>query len=204
MQSPCAATPLCPVGQSTAGLRSIIAFLAAHRAFCCYCRSEAHPERPRKAQGFILGTMSRQVQVKNRAPAPIQITAEQILREANDRIEKEVKAPRTHITDPEELMQVCEQACGLVSALWGHPHECCVLPSSSVYTSGRSMRTRSAVSDNILGTTSSMQRGRRVRMSSKEPVPFSSGKPHPPRQAFIVHCFAVFRAVSSCTIVVMV
>lgn len=50
--------------------------------------------------------MSRKVQVKNRAPAPIQITAEQILREANDRIEKEVKAPRTHITDPEELMQV--------------------------------------------------------------------------------------------------
>lgn len=125
--------------------------------------------------------MSRQVQVKNRAPAPIQITAEQILREANDRIEKEVKAPRTHITDPEELMQVREQACGLVYTIWGHPHECCV-PASSVYTSGRSMRTRSAVSDNILGTTSSMRRGRRVRMSSKEPVPFSSGKPHPPRQ----------------------
>jgi crooked neck len=50
--------------------------------------------------------MSRAVQVKNRAPAPVQITAEQILREANDRIVKEPKAPRRHITDPEELAQV--------------------------------------------------------------------------------------------------
>lgn len=51
---------------------------------------------------------ARKVQVKNRAPAPIQITAEQILREANDRTEKEGQAaPRTHITDPEELMNVC-------------------------------------------------------------------------------------------------
>lgn len=46
------------------------------------------------------------MQVKNRAPAPIQITAEQILREANDRVVKEDKAPRVHITDPEELIQV--------------------------------------------------------------------------------------------------
>ena len=44
--------------------------------------------------------------VKNRAPAPVQITAEQILREANDRVEKEMRGPRTHITDPEELLQV--------------------------------------------------------------------------------------------------
>lgn len=55
--------------------------------------------------------MSRKVQVKNRAPAPIQITAEQILREANDRVVKEDKAPRVHITDPEELIQVCRCAC---------------------------------------------------------------------------------------------
>eukprot|EP00521_Asterionellopsis_glacialis_P016345 CAMPEP_0195302124 /NCGR_PEP_ID=MMETSP0707-20130614/30522_1 /TAXON_ID=33640 /ORGANISM="Asterionellopsis glacialis, Strain CCMP134" /LENGTH=34 /DNA_ID= /DNA_START= /DNA_END= /DNA_ORIENTATION= len=34
--------------------------------------------------------MSRQGQVKNRAPAPIQISAEQILREAADRQEKHV------------------------------------------------------------------------------------------------------------------
>lgn len=44
--------------------------------------------------------------VKNRAPAPIQITAEQILREATDRTEKEHKPPRQQITDPEELQQV--------------------------------------------------------------------------------------------------
>jgi hypothetical protein len=50
--------------------------------------------------------MSRAVQVKNRAPAPIQISAEQILREANDRIEKPIKGPKVQITDPEELMQV--------------------------------------------------------------------------------------------------
>jgi len=50
--------------------------------------------------------MNMKVLVKNRAPAPIQITAEQILREANDRIEKQEKGPRTTITDPEELMQV--------------------------------------------------------------------------------------------------
>ncbi|KAG5185208.1 hypothetical protein JKP88DRAFT_207999 [Tribonema minus] len=48
--------------------------------------------------------MSRNIQVKNRAPAPIQISAEQILREARDRqIDVEVKAPRQQITDAEEL-----------------------------------------------------------------------------------------------------
>lgn len=50
--------------------------------------------------------MSRKVLVKNRAPAAIQITAEQILREANDRVVQEDKAPRVHITDPEELREV--------------------------------------------------------------------------------------------------
>ncbi len=51
-------------------------------------------------------TMStnRNVQAKNRAPASIQITAEQILREAKDRqLDVEVKAPRQQITDEEEL-----------------------------------------------------------------------------------------------------
>lgn len=53
-----------------------------------------------------LATMStnRNVQAKNRAPASIQITAEQILREAKDRqLDVEVKAPRQQITDAEEL-----------------------------------------------------------------------------------------------------
>eukprot|EP01035_Chromulina_nebulosa_P020731 gene20731-26879_t len=44
------------------------------------------------------------LQVKNRAPAPIQITAEQLLREANDRgLEEQPKAPKQFITDVEEL-----------------------------------------------------------------------------------------------------
>ena len=45
--------------------------------------------------------------VKNRAPAPIQITAEQLLREAKDRmIELDTfKRPKQDITDPEELAE---------------------------------------------------------------------------------------------------
>jgi len=46
--------------------------------------------------------MSRQGQVKNRAPAPIQISAEQILREAADRQEKHKLDPITKIHDVEE------------------------------------------------------------------------------------------------------
>eukprot|EP00124_Ichthyophonus_hoferi_P002717 Ihof_evm1s198 gene=Ihof_evmTU1s198 len=47
--------------------------------------------------------MPRVAKVKNKQPAPQQITAEQILREAKERIETEPKAPRQKITDPEEL-----------------------------------------------------------------------------------------------------
>jgi crooked neck len=44
-------------------------------------------------------------QVKNRAPAPIQITAEQLLREAKERgIDDVEKAPDVHIKDREELL----------------------------------------------------------------------------------------------------
>jgi len=46
--------------------------------------------------------MSRQGQVKNRAPAPIQISAEQILREAADRQEQNVPEPVVKIHDAEE------------------------------------------------------------------------------------------------------
>ena len=46
---------------------------------------------------------SKQSQVKNRAPAPVQITAEQILREASDRGSAESKAPVRRIHDAEEL-----------------------------------------------------------------------------------------------------
>jgi len=46
--------------------------------------------------------MSRQGQVKNRAPAPIQISAEQILREAAERQEQHRAEPITKIHDAEE------------------------------------------------------------------------------------------------------
>lgn len=46
--------------------------------------------------------MSRSVQVKNRAPAPIQISAEQILREAADRQEAHTVDPVVQIHDAEE------------------------------------------------------------------------------------------------------
>lgn len=50
-------------------------------------------------------TMSGKTSVKNRAPAPIQITAEQILREAQERgFESSVKAPKQFVTDKEELL----------------------------------------------------------------------------------------------------
>ena len=65
---------------------------------------------------------NRNVQAKNRAPASIQITAEQILREAKDRqLDVEVKAPRQQITDEEELrvfrMRKRKEVC-LVGAVW--------------------------------------------------------------------------------------
>ena len=49
--------------------------------------------------------MSKQVigKVKNRLPAPIQITAEQILSEAQNRQDDGLKEPKQHIADAEEL-----------------------------------------------------------------------------------------------------
>lgn len=48
----------------------------------------------------------REMQAKNRAPAAIQITAEQLLREAKERgLEDVEKAPTQFITDKEELLQ---------------------------------------------------------------------------------------------------
>ncbi|KAJ3101496.1 Crooked neck-like protein 1 [Phlyctochytrium planicorne] len=46
---------------------------------------------------------SRTSKVKNKNPAPLQITAEQILREASERQEAPVSAPKQKITDIEEL-----------------------------------------------------------------------------------------------------
>lgn len=50
--------------------------------------------------------MSKAPQIKNRAPAPIQITAEQLLRESQERgLEDVAAAPKQFITDKEELVQ---------------------------------------------------------------------------------------------------
>lgn len=50
--------------------------------------------------------MKKNNQVKNRAPAPIQITAEQLLREARERgLEEAPRNPKQYIADNEELQQ---------------------------------------------------------------------------------------------------
>jgi crooked neck len=58
----------------------------------------------RNNQQSSFGNMSSQrgMQVKNRAPAPIQISAEQIIREASDRQEKHVMDPVVKVHDAEE------------------------------------------------------------------------------------------------------
>ena len=45
------------------------------------------------------------LQVKNKAPAAVQITAEQLLREAHERQEPTYKPPKQKITDGEELQE---------------------------------------------------------------------------------------------------
>ncbi|XP_078438951.1 uncharacterized protein LOC144709307 [Wolffia australiana] len=47
--------------------------------------------------------LPRPTRVKNKSPAPIQITAEQILREARERQEAEIRPPKQKITDYTEL-----------------------------------------------------------------------------------------------------
>ncbi|XP_049375910.1 uncharacterized protein LOC125840966 [Solanum verrucosum] len=48
-------------------------------------------------------SLARAMRVKNKTPAPIQITAEQILREARERQEAEIRLPKQKITDPTEV-----------------------------------------------------------------------------------------------------
>ncbi len=64
------------------------------------------PSKPAGGGGGGGGVRARATQVKNRSPAPMQISAEQILREAHESREAEfVKPPQQAITDPEELAQ---------------------------------------------------------------------------------------------------
>jgi crooked neck len=51
-------------------------------------------------------TNAKAVKVKNRAPAPIQITAEQLVLEARDRaMAQQPAAPKHHIADAAELAE---------------------------------------------------------------------------------------------------
>jgi hypothetical protein len=55
------------------------------------------------------------MKVKNKAAAPRQVTAEQLLRESKEiQLEDDYKAPKTIITDPEELAEYrcVEQSAG--------------------------------------------------------------------------------------------
>ena len=47
--------------------------------------------------------LPRATKVKNKTPASVQITAEQILREARERVESEPAPPKQKITDSQEL-----------------------------------------------------------------------------------------------------
>jgi hypothetical protein len=50
--------------------------------------------------------LPKTMKVKNKAAAPRQITAEQLLRESKEiQLEDDYKAPKTIITDPEELAE---------------------------------------------------------------------------------------------------
>ncbi|XP_020097506.1 protein crooked neck-like [Ananas comosus] len=49
--------------------------------------------------------LPRPVRVKNKAPAPIQITAEQILREARELRDREIRPPKREIAGPDELAE---------------------------------------------------------------------------------------------------
>jgi crooked neck len=53
----------------------------------------------------MASNMPRTTRVKNKAPAPVQITAEQIVREASERAEEVYKAPKRKIADADELRE---------------------------------------------------------------------------------------------------
>jgi crooked neck len=55
--------------------------------------------------GGFKGKIRKAIKVKNKAPAPTQITAEQLLREAWERQEAEPKPPKWQILDEEELQE---------------------------------------------------------------------------------------------------
>lgn len=68
------------------------------------------PKEADPALGFLTTKetevkLPRPTRVKNKTPAAVQITAEQILREARERQEAEIRPPKQKITDSEELSE---------------------------------------------------------------------------------------------------
>ena len=68
-------------------------------------RSEADPSLGYLTRKDTEVKLPRPTRVKNKTPAPIQITAEQILREARERQEAEIRPPKQKITDATELSE---------------------------------------------------------------------------------------------------
>ncbi|XP_021890942.1 crooked neck-like protein 1 [Carica papaya] len=64
---------------------------------------EADPSLGYLTRKDIEVKLPRPTRVKNKTPAPVQITAEQILREARERQEAEIRPPKQKITDSTEL-----------------------------------------------------------------------------------------------------
>ena len=60
---------------------------------------------PKTRQGGGDGNRGMGARVKNKQPAPVQITAEQLLREAKERQEEDPAPPKQKITDPDELAE---------------------------------------------------------------------------------------------------
>ena len=89
--------------------------------------------------------LPRATRVKNKTPGPIQITAEQILGEAHERQEAEIRPPKQKITDVTELndYRLCKRKEFeyLIPACDGTP------AYGSSTPSGRSRRRTSAAPD---------------------------------------------------------
>jgi hypothetical protein len=100
---------------------------------------------PRDAEIRLPKTMK----VKNKAPAQRQITAEQLLREAKEiQLEDDFKAPKTIITDPEELAEYRwgPVACVRVGGVCGRcVHDAATITSTSISSSRQQQRTNAGV-----------------------------------------------------------
>lgn len=83
--------------------------------------------------------LPKTMKVKSKAAAPRQITAEQILREAKEiQLEDDFKAPKTIITDPEEL---AEYRCVCAAQCPKQPLQAAWQPQGGGHSSSRSLQS---------------------------------------------------------------